>query len=64
VMWQVRNSRGNPRVYFLIPIPIPMNTVPAWVGVWCHRGFSWVTHVYRGLPVLMGGFQDNLYFNI
>ena len=39
------SSTGNPWVYFLIPLPIPMNTVPAWVGVQC---LSWVSTGYHG----------------
>jgi hypothetical protein len=40
---------GNPQVYFVVPTPIPVNTVPLWVRVWClpqccvgHHGCYWV----------------------
>ena len=42
----VGSARGNPQVYFLISIPIPMNTIPTWVGVQYYCGFLWVTHAY------------------
>ena len=31
----IRRDTGNPRVYFVVPIPVPVNTVPLRVGVRC-----------------------------
>jgi hypothetical protein len=47
---QLRHDRGYPYMPFLEPLPIPMNTVPAWVGMQClsqvptgYCGYSWVS---------------------
>jgi hypothetical protein len=34
---------GNPWDFFGQPVPIPMNTTPTQVRVWCYHGFSQVT---------------------
>jgi len=41
-MWSLGNSRGNPRVYLFLPLPIPANTLPLQVGSSNTHGYSWV----------------------
>ena len=36
---------GNPQVYFVKPVPVPVNTVPTRVGVRC---YPWVWAGFRG----------------
>jgi hypothetical protein len=33
--WALGHGMGDPWVYFAVPISVPMNTVPLWVGVQC-----------------------------
>ena len=42
----VRGDRGNPQVFFAIPLPVPANTIPMRVRVRVHCGNAWV-HRYR-----------------
>jgi hypothetical protein len=44
----LRSDTGNPRVYFFIPVPVPVNTVPVRLRVWCYRGFLRVTRKFTG----------------
>jgi hypothetical protein len=30
---RIRHDRGYPWVYFAVPLPIPMNTIPVWLWV-------------------------------
>ena len=40
------HDTGNPRVYFGVPAPVPVNTVPLRLRVWYYRGFQRVTRRY------------------
>ena len=45
------HGMGKPQVYFLIPLPTPVNTVPAWVRVQFYCRFQQVTHGYSQVSV-------------
>jgi hypothetical protein len=49
----VGSDTGNLQVYFFVPVPIPVNNVPAWVGVQCYCGFWGVTHGYSQVLTLI-----------
>jgi hypothetical protein len=50
LLYPVGHDTGNPWVYFIVPIPVPMNTVPIWVGVWC---LLWVSMDHHGYPQVL-----------
>src|SRR5882757_5109753 len=41
----IGSDRGNPQVYFAVPLPIPMNTILLQVGVRC---YPWVLGGFHG----------------
>ena len=48
LMMYLRHDTGNPRVYFIVPVPVPVNTVPLRVRVRC------LSRVRGGYPKIHG----------
>jgi hypothetical protein len=54
----IGHDMGNPQVYFGVPTPIPMNTVPLWgTGA----VLAWLQMVYHWFRQVLHSFLLNLY---